>query len=111
MKEVSVASLVIPVHIQSKHVSAVVDTAEQVSVLNLSLARELGLTVDNTHFIYLQKKGGGVVHNERISGYMIKDVPICLGKSYLADLYALDIADNILLGLDFLLKQKMLCGP
>lgn len=60
LKEVSVASLVIPVHIQSKNVSAVVDTAEQVSVhvLNLSLARELGLTVDNTHFIYLQKKGG-----------------------------------------------------
>lgn len=69
LKEVSVASLVIPVHIQSKNVSAVVDTAEQVSVLNLSLARELGLTVDNTHFIYLQKiRGGGGLYT--MKGYL-----------------------------------------
>lgn len=102
VKEITVASLVISLHIKSKRVSAVVDTAAQVSVINLSLARELGLHVDDTQFIYLR----GVVPNERIPGYMIRDVPICLGKTYFSDLYAADIADSILLGLDFLLKHK-----
>lgn len=73
VKEITVASLVISLHIKSKRVSAVVDTAAQVSVINLSLARELGLRVDDTQFIYLR----GVVPNERIPGYMIRDVPIC----------------------------------
>lgn len=94
VKEITVASLVISLHIQSKRVSA----AAQVSVINLSLARELGLHVDDTQFIYVR----GVVPNERIPGYMIRDVPICLGKTYFADLYA----DSILFGLDSLLKQK-----
>lgn len=41
---------------------------------------------------------GGVVPNERIPGYMMRNFPICLGKTYFADLYAADIADSILLG-------------
>lgn len=102
VKEITVASLVISLHIQSNRVSAVVDTAAQVSVINLSLARQLGLHIDDTQFIYLR----GVVPNERIPGYMIKDVPVCLGKTFFADLYAADIAYSILLGLDFLLKHK-----
>lgn len=47
VKEITVASLVISLHIQSKRVSAVVDTAAQVSVINLSLARQLGLHIDD----------------------------------------------------------------
>lgn len=102
VKEITIASLVIPVHIQSKRVSAVIDTAAQVSVINLSLARDLGLHVDDTQFIYLRS----VVPNERIPGYMKRGVPIYLGKTYFADIYAAEIADSILLGLDFLLKHK-----
>lgn len=37
VKEITVASLVISLHIKSKRVSAVVDTAAQVSVINLSI--------------------------------------------------------------------------
>lgn len=94
VKEITVASLVISLHIQSKRVSAVVDTAAQVSVINLSLARQLGLHIDDTQFIYLR----GVVPNERIPGYMIKDVSVCLGKTFFADLYAAYRAYSILLG-------------
>lgn len=95
VKEITVASLMISLHIQSKRASAAVDTAAQEYVINLSLAKELGLNVDDTQFIYLR----GVVPNERIPDNMIIDVPICLGKTYFADLYAADIADSILLGL------------
>lgn len=37
VKKITVASLVISLHIKSKRVSAVVDTAAQVSVINLSI--------------------------------------------------------------------------
>ncbi|XP_061195254.1 toll-like receptor 2 [Saccostrea echinata] len=44
----NVASLVTLIHIKSKKFTAVVDTAAQVSVMNLQRARELGLDIDDS---------------------------------------------------------------
>lgn len=41
---------------------------------------------------------GGVVFNERIFGYMMRNFFICLGKIYFVDLYVVDIVDSILFG-------------
>lgn len=93
-------SLLIPITIHSTEIPAIVDTAAQVSVINKDLIEKIGLQPEVESMVLLK----GVSQNGHLNGYVLKDIEITIlnGQPYLTNMYAADIRDPLLLGLDFL---------
>ena len=90
-------NLVIPAKIANKEINAVIDTAAQVTVLSLDLAKEL---YPRRHFEQASLRGIG---KQDVEARYYSDLHLQIGSNqYTAGLFAADIQDQMLLGLDFL---------
>ena len=92
-------TLYIPLEVENVKVNAVIDTAAQVSVMNMDLYKKLKPTPHLTDSIVL--KAAGI--NNDIQARLAKNVNIRVGdvvKKW--DVVVGEIADSLLLGLDFL---------
>ena len=94
-------SLIVPLKVKRKNLDGVVDTGADGTVINSKF-------IDITQFEAQPVALKGLEPNRLISGHFIKDVPINLGgRMYRWDLYVAPIADDFLLGLDFMIAYKV----
>ena len=94
-------SLVVPLKVKGKDLDGVVDTGADGSVINSKF-------IDITQFEAEQVLLKGLEPDRLIAGHLIKDVAINLGgRMYRRDLYVAPIADDFLLGLDFMIAYKV----
>ena len=88
----------VPIVVAGSPVTAVVDTAAQVTIMSEELSRELGLGVGFCDPIRLVTADG-----TSLAGRLIPAVPLQLGsRSYSWGIYSGPITDQLILGLDFL---------
>ena len=93
--------MVVPLKIKGKTLDGVVDTGADVSVINSKF-------IDVTQFEAEPVVLKGLEPDRVISGHFIKDVAINLGgRMYHWDLYVASISDDFLLGLDFMIADKV----
>ena len=94
-------SLVVPLKVKGKDLDGVVDTGADGTVINSKF-------IDITQFEAEQVLLKGLEPDRLIAGHLIKDVAINLGgRMYRWDLYVAPIADDFLLGLDFMIAYKV----
>ena len=94
-------SLVVPLKVKQKDLDGVVDTGADGSVINSKF-------IDITQFEAEQVLLKGLEPDRLIARHLIKDVAINLGgRMYQWDLYVVSIADDFLLGLDFMIAYKV----
>ena len=94
-------SLVVPLKVKQKDLDGVVDTRADGSVINSKF-------IDITQFEAEQVLLKGLEPDRLIARHLIKDVAINLGgRMYQWDLYVVSIADDFLLGLDFIIAYKV----
>ena len=94
-------SLVVPLKVKGKDLDGVVDTGADGTVINSKF-------IDITQFEAEQVLLKGLEPDRLITGHLIKDVAINLGgRMYRWDLYVAPIADDFLLGLDFMIAYKV----
>ena len=88
----------VPVIVAGSPITAIVDTAAQVTIMSEELSRELGLGIGSCDPIRLVTADGA-----SLVGRLIPAVPLQLGsRSYSWGIYAGPITDQLILGLDFL---------
>ena len=94
-------SLVVPLKVKRKDLDGVADTGANGSVINSKF-------IDITQFGAEQVLLKGLEPDRLIARHLIKDVAINLGgRMYQWDLYVVPIADDFLLGLDFMIAYKV----
>ena len=96
-------SMMVPVRFGDVEVVAVDDTAAQVTIMNHELRMKIGLqgSCDETVMLRNAKK------DSVIQGYVWKHVGFQLGgRKYFCDIVEADISAALILGIDFLRKQK-----
>ena len=94
-------SLVVPLKVKGKDLDGVVDTGADESMINSKF-------IDITQFEAEQVLPKGLEPDGLIVGHLIKDVAFNLGgRTYRWDLYVAPIADDFLLGLDFMIAYKV----
>ena len=94
-------SLVVLLKVKGKDLDGVVDTGADGTVINSKF-------IDITQFEAEQVLLRGLEPDRLITGHLIKDVAINLGgRMYRWDLYVAPIADDFLLGLDFMIAYKV----
>ena len=94
-------SLIVPLKVKGKDLDGVVDTGADGTIINSKF-------IDITQFEAEPVALKGLEPNRLITGHRIKDVPINLGgRTYRWDLYVAPIADDFLLGLDFMIAYKV----
>ena len=99
MKEVR--NLVMTVQVEGRSVLAVVDTAAQVSVLNINLAREW---VKNKKSTSSHLRGIG---DALVPARIVHDVRFTIGDNeYSNTFYLAEIGEDMLLGIDFLAENR-----
>ena len=87
--------------VKGKDLDGVVDTGADGTIINSKF-------IDITQFEAEPVALKGLEPNRLITGHRIKDVPINLGgRMYRWDLYVVPIADDFLLGLDFMITYKV----
>ena len=88
----------VPVIVAGSPITAIVDTAAQVTIMSEELSRELGLGIGSCGPIRLVTADG-----TSLVGRLIPAVPLQLGsRSYSWGIYAGPMTDQLILGLDFL---------
>ena len=97
--------VIVDVKLADYPIEAIVDTAAQVTVVNTNVFTNLfGRDIDPTETIRLKCAGA----NQYLLAKVYRNIPITIGSvTVLQDIYVANIADNMLLGLDFLLKHKV----
>ena len=94
-------SLVVPLKVKWKDLDGVVDTGADGSVIN---SKFINITQFEAEQVLLK----GLEPDRLIARHLIKDVAINLGgRMYQWDLYVVPIADDFLLGLDFMIAYKV----
>ena len=84
--------------IRNRPCTTVIDCGAQVTIVSMELFEALKWSVD-LELVLLK----GIDKNRRVEGYHVKNVPLTLGgKTYNWDIYVAPIADDMLLGLDFM---------
>ena len=93
--------LVVPLKVKQKDLDGFVDTGADGSVIN---SKFIAITQFEAEPVLLK----GLEPDRLIARHLIKDVAINLGwRMYQWDLYVVSIADNFLLGLDFMIAYKV----
>ena len=97
-------SLVVPVKINGVDTTAVIDSAAQVTIINKQLLEELPDTPTVTGQVKLRGIGK---QNATLPAFKITGINIKFGqKEYPWDIYVAEMADSLLLGLDFLVAKQ-----
>ena len=88
-------SMIVPIQVKCKLVSAVIDTGAQFTIVNSQFYDTLNLSLP-------------INPEKSVEGYLVQEVPLTLGgKTYKWDLYVAPIEDQLLLGLDFMVHYKV----
>jgi hypothetical protein len=96
-------TIMVPVTINGKNISAVVDTAAQVTVMSKSLCHALGLLKPNSPTTCVRTAETG----SAMQCIIVPNISITLGdKQHVHDIVVGDFNDNLILGLDFLIKYQ-----
>ena len=96
-------SLIIPVQIDAENLSAVVDTAAEITILSSDVADKIHLSYKTVKPIRLRMAG----KKSHMLAHKIKDAQISIGgQPFILDIYVAPIADQLLLGFDFLNKNN-----
>ena len=97
--------VIVDVKLAEYPIEAIVDTAAQVTVVNTNVFTNLfGRDIAPTETIRLKCAGA----NQYLLAKLYRNIPITIGSvTVLQDIYVANIADKMLLGLDFLLKHKV----
>ena len=97
--------VIVDVKLAENPIEAIVDTAAQVTVVNVDVFTNLfGRDITPNETIRLKCAGA----NQYLLAKLYMNIPITIGSvTVLQDIYVANIADNMLLGLDFLLKHKV----
>ena len=104
VKSCRVLNLVVPISINGIDTAAVVDSAAQVTIINHDLLLQAGYTIPTVTNVTLKGIGG---KNATLAACKLEGIKIKLGNSnFVCDVYAANIEDPVLLGLDFLVNQK-----
>lgn len=94
-------SLVTEVQLEGKTISAVIDTAAQVTVVSEKIAGDVTKLLQPSENVRL--KGANI--GTQFPAKVVKDVRIAIGgKEYVWDVFVAPISDDMLIGLDFLTK-------
>jgi hypothetical protein len=98
-------NLLIPIRVQGVSTDAVVDTGAQVTVVSTTLFSSLSVPDSLFESVLLKnaQKGSSMV------GRVVKGLQLTLaGKTYCWDVVVADIADDVILGYDFMVAHKCL---
>ena len=97
--------VIVDVKLADYPIEAIVDTAAQVTVVNVDVFTNLfGKDIAPTETIRLKCAGA----NQYLLAKLYMNISITIGSvTVLQDIYVANIADKMLLGLDFLLKHKV----
>ena len=94
--------MIVPIEIRGKPASAVIDTGAQVTIVNCQFFDSLNCSLPSEPVILK-----GIDPEKSVEGYEVRKVPLTLGgRSYKWGLYVARIADELLLGLDFMVYQS-----
>ena len=95
-------SMVVPIKVKGNELGGVTDTGAEVTIINAKF-------IDLSQFDQVEPiRLHGLKKDEPIEGHMVRDVPINLGGNMFKwDLYVAPIADDFLLGLDFMITYKV----
>ena len=97
----SASMIKIPVKINGQDVSAILDTAAEVSILSDQLFKQLNIKPKVVKKVIMHAAG----RDMQMAGTKLDSVRLKIGsQEYLEPLYVAPIEDDMLLGLDFLLK-------
>ena len=98
--------VIVDVKLAEYPIEAIVDTAAQVTVVNTDVFTNLfGRDIAPKETIRLKCASGA---NQYLLAKLYMNIPITIGSiTVLQDMYVANIADKMLLGLDFLLKHKV----
>ena len=91
-------TLVVPVYIEGRKISAVVDTAAQVTLVRNDVLSSMQLHTGKLELVQLSN----AEKNSDIEEYLYTHVGIVLGQKYFSDIVVANISDYMILGLDFL---------
>ena len=96
-------TLVVPIEVNSKAVTGVVDTAAQVTLMSTKFAEHLKTPIRKNELVILRN----AQEDSAMNGYVCQGILITLGsRSYVWDVIIAPIEDNFILGLDFLTTIK-----
>ena len=97
--------VIIDVKLAEYSIEAIVDTTAQVTVVNTNVFTNLfGKDIAPTETIRLKCAGA----DQYLLAKLCRNIPITIGSvTVLQNIYVANIADNMLLGLDFLLEHKV----
>ena len=94
--------LIIPGKVNDRYVDVVVDTGAEITVVNEDLMHKLSLPLRIADTVYLE----GAVPGAKIEAKLVKNLPITLGTTTVKwDVYLAPVAEDFILGLDFLLQN------